>query len=499
MTVYLVGAGPGDPGLLTVRGAEVLATAEVVVFDRLSVGPVLDLAPASAERINVGKRPGHNVMEQEDINRLLIDRGSRGQPVVRLKGGDPFVFARGGEEALALDAAGVDYEVVPGISSALAVPAYAGIPVTQRHSSELFTVITGHEDPDKGGELDWEAVARLGGTIVILMGVGRIAKIVDRLLAGGLAPDTPAATVRWGTRPNQQVVRTTLAGLPGADLASPSVIVVGRVAGIELDWFTSRPLLGRRVVVTRTRSQASALSSRLRQAGADPVELPLIEIADPSDGGEGLRRAIAELPSTDWVVLTSPNGAERFLAGLGDARQLGGVALAAIGPATADVLRAGNLVADLVPEEFVAESLVDAFPVAPATGGRVTLARAREARDVVPDGLAAKGWTVEVVEAYQTVPAAVDDAGRAVLAGADAITFTSSSTVDHFVTAFGAAAAPPLVACIGPVTAATARRHGLVVDVEADVHTIAGLVDALVAAVAPPTPGPAGSLAPAAP
>jgi len=480
MTVYLVGAGPGDPGLLTVRGAEVLAAADVVVFDRLSVGPVLDLAPAAAERINVGKQPGHNVMEQDEINRLLVARGAAGQRVVRLKGGDPFVFARGGEEALALEEAGLDYEVVPGISSALAAAAYAGIPLTQRHSSELFTVITGHEDPAKGGELDWEAVARLGGTIVILMGVGRIARIVDRLLAGGLSADTPAAAVRWATRPEQEVVRTTLADLPAAGLASPSVIVIGKVAALDLDWFTSRPLLGRRVVVTRARSQRSGLSAQLRRVGAAVVEVPVIEIADPDDGGAGLRAAASQLDSVDWVVLTSPNAATRFLACLHDARDLGGVAVAAVGPSTAEMLRASNVVADLVPERFVAEALVEVFPEAPATGGRVLLPQAREARPVIAAGLRAKGWTVDVVQAYRTIPAQVGVADREAVTGADVVTFTSSSTVDNFVAAFGIASVPPIVACIGPVTAATARAHGLVVHIEADPHTIDGLVAALV-------------------
>ena len=484
MTVFLVGAGPGDPGLLTVRGDEVLRRADVVIFDRLSVASLLDLAPAGAERINVGKFPGHPTVPQEGINDLLVEHGSTGATVVRLKGGDPFVFARGGEEAQALLDAGVPFEVVPGITSAIGVPAYAGIPVTMRHSSELFTVVTGHEDPDKGGELDWETVARLGGTIVILMGIGRLPKIVARLRSGGLGRDTPVAVIRWGTRPEQSTVRATLGTILDHldQLESPSTIVIGRVAGLRLDWFESRPLFGLEVVVTRTRDQASQLSSALRAHGAAPVEVPVIEVADPSDGGAALRDATTRASTFDWIVLTSPNGAERFVAGLRDARDLGAARVAVIGPGTAAVLARHHLVADLVPPEYVAESLLDALP-APAPGGtgRLLLARAAVARDVLPDGLRGRGWDVEVVEAYRTVPVRPTDEQRAVVASADAVTFTSSSTVTNFVDAFGAGAVPALVACIGPVTAATARALGIEPQVEATEHTIDGLVDALVA------------------
>jgi uroporphyrinogen III methyltransferase/synthase len=492
VTVHLVGAGPGDPGLLTVRGAQVLRSADVVVYDRLSIGSLLDLAPAGAERINVGKAPGHPTMPQEDINALLVERGLAGQRVVRLKGGDPFVFARGGEEALALMGAGVPFEVVPGITSAIAVPAYAGIPVTQRHSSELFTVITGHEDPAKGGELDWETVAKLGGTIIVMMGIGRLPKIIDRLLAGGLASTTPVAVVRWGTRPEQHSVRATLGTILDHELASPSVIVIGKVAALNLGWFESRPLFGRTVVVTRAREQASALVDLLRLHGADTVEVPIIRIAPPADGGVACRDAAARAHTFDWVVLTSANGVARFMDGLRDARDLGGVKVAAIGPGTADALRDRNVVADLVPERFVAESLLDAFPGPGSHGGRVLLARAAVARDVLPDGLRERGWDVEVVEAYRTEPVTVTDDDHVRAARADIVTFTSSSTVDRYLDAMGDRAVPPTVACIGPVTAATARQRGLTVDVEAAVHTIEGLVDALVAHATRPENHPEG-------
>jgi len=489
MTVYLVGAGPGDPGLLTVRGAELLRRADVVVHDRLSAEELLDLAPAHAERIDVGKAPGHARVTQEGINQLLVEHGRTGKLVVRLKGGDPTVFARGGEEAMALADAGVPFEFVPGITSAIAVPAYAGIPVTQRFSSTSFTVVTGHEDPSIGedGSVDWDAVARVGGTIVILMGVGRIRSISERLIAAGRDPDTPAAAVIWGTRPQQRTVRATLATLADQDLEPPATIVVGAVAGLDLAWFERRPLFGRTVVVTRARAQASELLDRLRELGAETVEVPAIRIDEPADGSAALRAAVAELGAYDWVVVTSPNGARRLLDACRDARSFGAARVAAIGPGTADALRAGNIEADLVPERFVAEGLLEVFPHGP---GRVLLARAAEARDVLPEGLRERGWEVDVVEAYRTVQGRPSDEELAAVAAADVVTFTSSSTVGNFLAVCDTV--PPLVACIGPVTAATAREHGLAVDVEAGVHTIDGLVDALVAHFST-TEGPAAN------
>ena len=481
MTVYLVGAGPGDPALLTLRGAEVLATADVVVYDRLSVASLLDLAPAEAERISVGKQPGGPRTSQEDINTLLVARGRAGQQVVRLKGGDPFVFARGGEEAAALAAAGVAFEVVPGITSAVAVPAYAGIPVTMRYSSTSFTVVTGHEDPAKGeGSVNWEAVAALGGTVVVLMGAARCRPICDRIIAGGMDPDTPAAAVQWGTRPNQRTLRATLATLADLDPQPPATIVIGEVAASDLAWYETRPLFGRRIVVTRAQPQAAALAADLRQRGAEAIELPAIAF-EPPENIDRLVQAAAEVGHYDWVVLTSPTGVARFFEQLRDARSLGGVRVAAIGPGTAAALAQRNVVADLVPEQYVAESLLEALSdeVGPDGPGRVLIPRAEAARDVLPDGLAAAGWDVDVVPAYRTVAPTPDPASAAVLADADVITFTSSSTVTNFVDAYGADVAPEVVATIGPVTTATARSRGLEVAVEAAEHTVDGLVAAL--------------------
>jgi uroporphyrinogen III methyltransferase/synthase len=487
MTVYLVGAGPGDPGLLTVRAAEVLGQADLVVYDRLSAASLLDLAPPDAERISVGKSPGRADMTQDDINALLVERGKAGQHVVRLKGGDPFVFARGGEEAAALFDAGVPFEVVPGITSAIAVPAYAGIPVTLRHSSTSVTLVTGHEDPDGGdeGSVDWEAVARVGGTIVVLMGAARIGQIAARLMAGGRPSDTPVASITWGTRPEQHTVRATLGTIGECALEAPATIVIGDVAAQDLAWFERRPLFGKRVVITRARAQASDLKVRLLALGASVVELPTIVIDDPGDGGDALRSAAARAGSYDWIVLTSANAASRFLDCLRDARDLGGVRVAAIGSGTEDALQAFGIRADLVPDDYVAESLLDAI-AAPGEGdrGRILLPRAAVARDVLPDGLRALGWQVDIVEAYRTRTATPPQSAVDAAAQADIIAFTSSSTVERFLEIAGPTRVPPFVACIGPVTAATARSRGLTVDVEASVHSIDGLLDAIVDAVA---------------
>jgi len=481
LTVYLVGAGPGDPGLLTVRGAELLRRAHVVVYDRLASPALLALAPPAAERVTAGKAPGQVDLTQEQINEVLVDRGRTAVCVVRLKGGDPFVFGRGGEEAEALVAAGIPFEVVPGITSAIGAAAYAGVPVTHRGVSTHFTVVTGHEDPAKDRtDVDWEALARAGGTLVILMGAGRIGVIAQRLIDGGRTPDTPVAAVRNGTRADQRTVRATLATIADAGVKAPSAIVVGDVAALDLAWFETRPLFGRSVVVTRAREQASELRSRLEELGAEVIELPAIEIT-PVDF------TVPALDAYEWLVFTSANGVLAFFdrglapAGL-DARALAGVRVAAIGPGTARELAARGIRVDLVPPRFVAESLLDAFPAPATSTPRVLLARAEQARDVLPDGLVTRGYAVDVLPVYRTVPATPDEAAIArVRTGAvDAVTFTSSSTVDNFCAALDRLPDPqPLVVSIGPVTSKTAGERGLRVDAEAADHTINGLVATL--------------------
>jgi len=475
--VYLVGAGPGDPGLLTVRAAEVLAAAEVVMYDSLAEVTLLDLAPATAERIFVGKRPGAP-MPQEEINDQLIEHGRAGRRVVRLKGGDPFVFGRGGEEAQALLAAGVPFEVIPGVTSAVAVPAYAGIPVTHRGLSTSFTVVTGHSRHAVDTETNWEALAIAGGTIVVLMGVAHRAEIAARLIAGGLSPQTPVAAIRWGTRPEQHTTRATLGDLGVVDLQPPVTIVIGQVAALDLTDPVGRPLAGRRVIVTRARAQVSELADRLQELGAEVVQLPVITIADPQDAGVALRDAAARVSTYDWVVVSSANAVQRLAAELRDARAWGAARIAAVGSATAAALREHGLVADLVPERFVAEGLAEVFPEG---AGRVLIPRAQVARDVLPDVLRAKGWTVDVVDAYRTVPAQPTEAEVEAAAGADAVMFTSSSTVRYFLDL--GVAVPPIVACMGPVTAQAAADAGLAVNAVAVESTIGGLIEALLRAL----------------
>lgn len=460
MTVYLVGAGPGDPGLLTVRAAELLRRADVVVHDRLSESSLLDLAPVGAERIGVGKSPRGPSTPQEEINRLLIDKGRAGLHVVRLKGGDSFVFGRGGEEAEALAAAGIAFEVVPGISSAIAVPAYAGVPVTHRGLSTSFTVVTGHEDPWAATETDWDAVARVGGTIVVLMGAATRGAIADRLLAAGRAGNTPVAAITWGTRPEQHTVRTTLASLGTVAVDPPAVIVIGAVAGLDLAWFERRPLFGRRIQVTN-----GLLTARLRSLGAEVIESPAIELVD-------LAWEPVDPATFDWVLFTSANAVDRFMPTLRDARAFGTAKVAAIGRGTAAALARWLVVADLLPPDAVAESLLDALP---AEAHRALLPAAADARPVLAEGLRARGWSVHTIDVYATRPLAPPSFD------ADAITFMSSSAVDAYVDANGTNNVPSLVACIGPITAATARQRGLSVDVEAAEHSVDGLVDGLLA------------------
>jgi uroporphyrinogen III methyltransferase/synthase len=494
--VSLIGAGPGDPGLLTLRGAEALADADVVVYDYLANPALLSHARPTAELIYVGKKAGRHSRSQKEINALLVERAVAGQRVARLKGGDPFVFGRGGEEALALVDAGVAFELIPGVTSAVAAPAYAGIPVTHRGLASSFAVITGHEDPSKGeSAVDWPRLATGVDTLVFLMGVGNLSLIVDQLMAHGRPANTPVALVRWGTVPAQQVLSGTLADIVGkvrvANLKPPAVIIVGQVAGLrqQLHWFEDRPLFGQRVLVTRSREQASVLSARLRALGAEAIELPTIHITPPGDWMP-LDRAIAELSSYDWLIFTSVNGVGHFWdrlvnAGL-DARALYGVKLAAIGPATAAELEAHGLRSDHVPDEYVAEAV--AAGLGDVRGQRVLLPRADIARPALADLLRRSGAQVVEVVAYRTSRPAVDaDALRDLLTCVTIATFTSSSTVRNLATMaqhaglnLPQALAHATIACIGPITAGTARELDLPVHVTAEEYTIDGLVDALI-------------------
>lgn len=497
-TVYLVGSGPGDPGLITVKGQRLIEAADAIVYDRLAPESLLSSARPETELVYVGKKPGDHSMSQEDINETLVRLGREGKDVVRLKGGDPYIFGRGSEEAMDLIEAGVPFEVVPGITSGVAAPAYAGIPVTHRGVSTSVAFITGHEDPTKGRtDVDWTSIARGADTLVLYMGIGRLKEISEEIVAAGRPADTPVAVVRWGTLPEQRTVTGTLADIAKkveeAKLGPPAITVVGGVAALReegLGWFEERPLFGRKVVVTRARAQAGEFSVRLESLGAEVVEFPTIEIAPPDDFAP-LDDAIRSLGSFDWLVFTSVNGVDAFTERLAhhgsDVRAVRREAkIAAIGPATADRIRQSGLKVDVIPDEFRAEGLLDEIPAGEIKDKKILIPRAKVAREILPDKLREAGAEVVVPPAYRSVPS---EAGRGSLekrlrAGEiDCITFTASSTVENFAGAFGDETADLLdgtkVVCIGPITADTARRHGLTVDIEADEYTIPGLVAAV--------------------
>ena len=497
--VTLVGAGPGDPGLITVRGMEALQQADVVIYDYLAAPELLEHARPDAERSYVGKKAGQHTLSQGEITSLLVRLAQDGRRVVRLKGGDPFVFGRGGEEAESLAEAGIPFEVVPGVTSAIAVPAYAGIPVTHRGVASSFAVVTGHEDSSKDrSSIDWVGLAAVD-TLVVLMGVRNLARIVEQLTNQGRDLDTPVALIEWGTRGKQRTVVGTLCDIVKrvhtAGLQAPAVAVVGEVVSLRenLRWFDLKPLHGLRVLVTRTRRQAGRLSSGLRALGAEPVECPLIEIVSPADWGP-LDAAIRRIGvhggehAYDWIVFTSPNGVNAFFErvfGVGlDARRLAGIEIAAIGPATAGALAGYGLRADLVPGEYVAEALADEMGA--LDGLRVLLPRADIARPVLPQRLAGAGAFVEEVVAYRNLPPKdLESRLQEMMPDLDVITFTSSSTVRHLVDALGpesarTALAHVVVACIGPITAETARSAGLQPEIVAENYTIEGLLKAMI-------------------
>jgi uroporphyrinogen III methyltransferase / synthase len=485
VTVYLVGAGPGDPGLMTRRSLELIASADAILYDRLIPPGALDGARADADLRYVGKEPGGHSMAQDEINALLVELGRSREVVVRLKGGDPFVFGRGGEEAQALAEAGVPFEVVPGVTAGVAAPAYAGIPVTHRDDASAVAFVTGHEDPEKPeSALDWAALAAFPGTLVLYMGVRNLAGIAERLMAAGRAADEPVAVVERGTLPDQRAVTGTLADIARrvseAGLKPPAITLVGPVARLreELRWLERRPLFGRTVVVTRARAQASGLAARLAALGAHVVEAPAIRI-EPRPPAE-VDPVVGRIADYPFVIVTSPNGATLLAQSLErnglDARALAGAAVAAIGPGTAAELRRSGVRADVVPPRSIAESLVEALAELPVTGKRVLVARAAEARDVLPEALVERGAEVEILPLYDTV---AEPPGEK-LGAADYVTFTSSSTVRFFLENASIPNGARVVS-IGPVTSETARGLGLQVDVEAKQHDVDGLVDALVA------------------
>jgi uroporphyrinogen III methyltransferase/synthase len=490
--VYLVGAGPGDPGLMTRRSLEVIAEADSIYYDRLIPTGALDGAREDAELIYVGKQPGVPSVPQEEIGERLIEAAKAGRSVVRLKGGDPFVFGRGGEEGEALRAAGVEFEVVPGVTAGVAATAYAGIPVTHRDDASAVAFVTGHEDPEKAETaLDWPALAAFPGTLVFYMGVKRLGENAAALIEGGRDPEQPAAAVERGTWPGQRTVTATLGTIAQAvereAIKAPALIVVGDVAARreELHWLERRPLHGRTVVVTRARAQASGLAKTLHGLGATVVELPAIRVESLIDAEEA-RAAAKAIRDYDLICLTSPNGVKLLFeaiadAGL-DARALAGATIAAIGPGTARALAANGIAADVIPERFVAEALVEVLEDVEVDGKRVLVARAAEARDVLPDALRERGANVDVVALYETVREAPDEAAIAAAQGADYVTFTSSSTVKNLIAALGDRfPAAARIVSIGPVTSETVREAGLEVAVEADRHDVDGLLSALLA------------------
>jgi uroporphyrinogen III methyltransferase/synthase len=487
--VYLVGAGPGDPGLMTRRSLELIASADAILHDRLIPPGALDGARPDAELVYVGKQPGGHTMRQEEINERLVKLGKEGKRVVRLKGGDPFVFGRGGEEAQALRETGIAFEVVPGVTAGVAAPAYAGIPVTHRDEASAVAFVTGHEDPEKpDSAIDWFALAAFPGTLVLYMGVGNIEGIARRLIEAGRPEDDHVAVVERGTLPGQRTVTGILADIDKrvaeAGVRPPAITLIGPVAKLreQLAWIEERPLHGRSVVVTRARAQASGLAARLATLGADVVETPAIRIEPRPVAGE-VRAAAEAIGEYALVCVTSPNGASLLMDALDelnqDARALHGATVAAIGPGTAAELARRGIRADIVPERSVAEALVEALQAVPVTGRRVLVARAAEARDLLPDALRERGAEVDVVALYDTVAEPLSERQLEEAAAADYVTFTSSSTVRFFTEAGGRVGNGARVVSIGPVTSETARELGLTVDVEAERHDIEGLVEVL--------------------
>jgi uroporphyrinogen III methyltransferase / synthase len=498
-TVYLIGAGPGDPGLMTVRGLELIRRADCIIYDYLANEAFLLEASSQAEIIYVGKKGGDHTLPQKDINQLLVDKARERKVIVRLKGGDPYIFGRGGEEAQELIRHGIPFEEIPGITSAIAVPAYAGIPLTHRLHASLVSLITGHEDPLKPeSAIPWEVLAKSPGTLVFLMGVKNLADICRELRSRGKPADTPAAVIHRGTTPAQRTVVGTLTDIAQkvqeAGLAPPAIFVVGSVVELrpELNWFETRPLWGKRILVTRSRHQASAFVKLLTEYGATCLEAPTLDILLPDDGYAGLDEALKSLDRYHWIIFTSPNGVEAFFNRLfqsgQDVRALGECKLAVIGAATAQSLREHGLVADVVPADFRAEGLVASLSPLIQPGQLLLLPRAQDAREVLPEEMANRGAIVHVVPSYKTaLPAALPPATAAALQQGvlDVLTFASSSTVTNFARLLGREhfqklAAKSVIAAIGPITAQTVEKFGLRVHIQPRTYTIPALTEAIV-------------------
>ncbi|MCF8142605.1 MAG: uroporphyrinogen-III C-methyltransferase [Deltaproteobacteria bacterium] len=495
-TVYLVGAGPGDPGLLTIKGMECLCRADVIIYDYLANPAFLDYAKEGAELIYVGKKGGAHTMGQEEINALIVDRAADGKTVVRLKGGDPFIFGRGGEEAQELAAAGVGFEIVPGVTSAISVPAYAGIPLTHRDYTATVAFVTGHEDPLKEkSNIAWDKLATGVGTLVFLMGVGNLPHIALSLMKHGRSPDTPVAVIRRGASAGQATWVGTLENIGRIAeenrIRPPAIIVVGDVVRLreELNWFETKPLFGRRIVVTRAREQASEFRRTLETLGAETIEFPTIEVMPP-ESWEPMDRAIEHLNEYDWLVFTSVNGVRFFLERLEvagkDVRDLKGIKIGVIGPKTAEVWERMGIRPDLMPAEYRAEAVVDAFKEAGIGGANILIPRAARAREVLPDDLRKAGARVDVVHAYRTISPDHDTGSvrELLMKGSiDMVTFTSSSTVTNFVKMFEADGDQlqkwmerVTVACIGPITAKTAEKNGFHASVIPGEYTIESMI-----------------------
>ncbi len=496
--VYLVGAGPGDPGLITVKGLEKIRTADVIVYDYLAGPQLLQEARPDAELIYVGKKGKDHTLEQVDINELLVSKARDGKTIVRLKGGDPYVFGRGGEEAEKLVEAGIPFEVVPGVTSAVAAPAYAGIPVSHRDHASMITFITGHEDPTKeDSAIDWEVLARNPGTLVFLMGVKNLHNISESLIQHGKSPATPAALVRWGTTPQQVSVISTLAEIPSEaelrGLKPPAVLIVGSVVSLResLGWFENKPLFGKKILITRAREQSRRMADKISEQGGEPIRFPTISIFHPTDS-RPLDRSIEQIADFHWVIFTSVNGVERFFQRFfelrEDIREMAGPRVGAIGPMTAAAIRKHGLRVDLLAKEFIAEGVLDLLDEAEVRGKRFLIPRAESAREVLPEGITRMGGDVEVVSVYRTgLPDTADvEMIRTMLSRkqVDALTFTSSSTVTHLAKMLDSSDLPALldgivIASIGPITSGTLRENGLPVHVEASEYTTDGLVEAL--------------------